>query len=133
MAIKLTNFKKAVITLEKAFIEFRQHSHSTLMRDGVIQRFEYTYESAWKLIKRYLEEEMGETDADTYSKRELFRHAAEAKLIQDPEQWFLYHQNRNITSHTYNEIEAEKVFDTAVLFEKDVKNLLIELEKRLNK
>lgn len=131
MAIKLHNFKKALSTLDSAFIEFGQNSTSLLMRDGVIQRFEYTYELAWKLMKRYLEEEMGDVDVDALGKKELFRRAAEAKLIDDPETWFTYHRDRNLSSHTYDEVDAQKVFETAERFLVDAKRLLAELETRL--
>lgn len=81
-----------------------------------------------------LEEELGDTTVDILNKKDLFRRAAEAKLIQDPKAWFSYHNTRNITLHTYDdEDNAEKVFQNTKPFLKDAKSLSAELEGRLNR
>ena len=54
------------------------------------------------------------------SPREAFRLAAREGLITDPECWFDYLGQRNLTSHTYDEEVAEKIFAVLPDFEKDV-------------
>ena len=71
------------------------------IRSGVIQHFEFTYELAWKFIKRRLEADIGRTSVDGISRRELFRVAAENRLIEDVEAWFQFHIARNETSHAW--------------------------------
>ena len=53
---KLTNFSNALERLKEAIEEFEKDNSSNVIRDGVIQRFEFTYELAWKTTKEYLED-----------------------------------------------------------------------------
>jgi nucleotidyltransferase substrate binding protein (TIGR01987 family) len=98
------------------------------VRDAVIQRFEYTYELAWKSLQRRLTEDLGSEAVAPLSRRDLFRLAAERALIDDPLPWFEYHKARNITSRTYNERIAEEVYVVAQAFLSDVESLLRVLE-----
>ena len=120
----LTPFEKALETLEAIILLPKDE----IVRDATIQRFEYTYELAWKMIKRHLDWE-GHPDTSSLSKREIFREAANAKLIADPDVWFGYHQARNETSHTYELTAAEEVYEAAVKFTPDARALLTELKR----
>ena len=113
----------AVKTLEEALAE----PYTVFMRDAIIQRFEYTYELAWKLIKRALEIEDADAEEDMLTKKDLFRKAAEAGLITDPEVWFEYHKARNLTSHAYDEVKADQVYAAAQKFPASVHELLNQL------
>ena len=53
------------------------------VRAGVIQNFEIAYEQSWKMMKRWLEDSVGATYVDGVTRRELFRLAAEHRLITD--------------------------------------------------
>ena len=53
---KILNFRNATNRLKEAALEFKQENASDVIRDGLIQRFEFTYELAWKTIKEYLED-----------------------------------------------------------------------------
>ena len=101
-----------------------------IIRDSVIQRFEYTYELAWKLIKRWLEINLGSSYVDGISRRELFRLAAENHLIDNPDKWFAFHTARNQTSHIYDRLVAGDVFNEAVAFADAAADLYKQLEKR---
>jgi nucleotidyltransferase substrate binding protein (TIGR01987 family) len=120
----LTSYEKALESLE----EILRHTKDEIVRDATIQRFEYTYELAWKMIKRHLEW-AGNSNAGSLTKRELFREAARISLINDAETWFEYHSARNETSHTYEEATAEEVYEAACKFAPDARILLIELKK----
>lgn len=102
---------------------------SELERDGIIQRFEYTFELCWKSIRKLLQH-MGRIDVSA-SPKPLFRDALEEKIIKDIDVWFAYLDARNRTSHGYNSYEAKKVYDAIKGFADDVEELLKELNARL--
>ena len=97
---------------------------------GVIQSFEFTYELSWKFIKRWLAMNVGAVYVDGVSRRELFRMAAEQRLIEDVQAWWAHHKTRNLTSHVYDEEIAQEVFEEASRFLKDAQALLLALEAR---
>jgi nucleotidyltransferase substrate binding protein (TIGR01987 family) len=100
------------------------------LKAGAVQNFEFTYELCWKFMKRWLEHNLGAAYVDGAPRRELFRLAAEHRLIDDPQKWMDYHRARNLTSHTYNEETAEDVFAVASGFAAAAKDLLSRLESR---
>ena len=135
MAIQLTPFENAIASLEEALRLYSNSqlapgaSEKILMRDGVIQRFEYTFELSWKMLKRYLEE-FGLERVDQFTNRDLFRAGAEAGLLTDAEAWINYLHHRNLTSHTYNAAVAQDVYEAAVSFLADARHLLAQLKTR---
>ncbi len=122
--ISLEPLQKALASLENAL----KQPKNEFTRDATIQRFEYTFELTWKLLKRYLDAEEG---AQEYNIKDLFRTAAKHDLIKSVDNWFTYHKARNLTSHTYHEQTAEETYAAAKLFAHDAKQLLTILEKRL--
>lgn len=103
----LTPLKRAFTSLEEALVA----PDSGFVRDSIVKRFEYTYELSWKFMRRHLIWAALETDPET--RKDLFRAAARAGLIDDPEAWFVFHEVRNLTAHTYNERNAAKVIEAA--------------------
>lgn len=99
------------------------------VKSGVIQNFEVAYEQAWKMMKRWLENNLGSAQVDGVTRKELFRLAAEHLLIKDVEIWSDFHRARNETSHTYDGRIAEEVLDSAKRFLGEAQNLLSQLEK----
>lgn len=87
-----------------------------VIRAGVIQNFEFTYELCWKFMKRWLEMNNSAASVDGVTRRELFRLAAEYQLIDDVSIWMEFHYARNRTSHIYDEQEAQEVFAIALQF-----------------
>lgn len=126
MSLILTPLQKAVASLELAL----QQPKDEFIRDAVIQRFEYTYELCWKMLRRKLIEDLGESEVVMLSRRELFRLAADYGLISDSTHWITYHKARNETSHVYDEAKAEEVFQVASQFLPDAKKLNDELRVR---
>lgn len=100
------------------------------IKAGVIQNFEFTYELSWKFIKRWLEKNLGSSSVDGVTRRELFRLAAEAQLIDNVDEWMLYHQARNQTSHTYDESVAAEVYKNSIDFLKVAQRLLQQLQAK---
>ena len=114
---------KTAVSLDTSDDDLRE-----TVRAGVIQNFEVAYEQCWKMMKRWLEENIGRTYVDGVTHRELFRLAAESRLITDVERWMDYHTARNQTSHTYDAATAQSVFEKATHFADDAKQLLRALE-----
>lgn len=136
MKLILTPFQKAVATLERALAapvvsmdDFSRELH----RDAVIQRFEYTYELAWKFMRRTIRDIDKTATDDLLTKKDLFRKALEFKLIPDAATWINYHDARNLTSHAYDENIAKQVFEAAISFVQDVRTFLTLLEDRYGK
>jgi len=103
---KLSNFNNALQRLKEAVEEFKQQGASDVVRDGVIQRFEFTYELAWKTTKVFLED-TGIVDIN--SPKAVLKEAYAQKLISDEKNWLLMLNDRNMTSHMYKEEMAVEI------------------------
>lgn len=136
MKINFNSFEKALQQLEKsiAYLNSEQSQNDTGLheqfRAAVIQAFEYSFELSWKFLKRHLEMVAGETDIDTFSKKDLFRVGFEKGLIKTSETWFEYLAARNQTSHTYDAQSAEEVCTIAQQFVGDARALLDTLKQK---
>ena len=100
-----------------------------LLKEGFIQRFEFTHELAWKVMKDYLEYQ-GHTDIR--GSRDAFRKALSIGIIETP-LWIDSIQTRNITSHTYDEDIIDTTFQTIMTdyypMMKDFETVMSELMK----
>ncbi len=103
---KLNNFTNALQRLKEAAIELEKDDASDVVRDGLIQRFEFTYELAWKTTKQYLEE-VGIVDNN--SPKAVIKAAYAQNLIFNEQNWLLMLNDRNLTSHVYKEEIAEEI------------------------
>lgn len=106
--IDYSKFRSSLKRLEEQHANYRQGNPalSELDREGiaesVIQRFETCYDCLWKVLKRYLTEELGLAETPN-SPRHIFRLANENALFDAPvEQWFRYVRARIDTSHDYD-------------------------------
>ena len=98
---------------------------SELEQAGAIQFFEFTYELAWKTMKRIL----AHRGIKLNSPKEVFRAAAKEGLIEDPAVWFEFIEDRNETVHTYNEDTASNVFNSLAKFETEVSKFIETIQK----
>ena len=131
MHLELTPFRNALTSLERGLVRRRTNLDDEEVRDACIQRFEYCFELSWKMLKRQIETELGNTaEVDSYSKRTLFRVAAERGLISSPEPWFVYLVQRNKTSHAYDARVAAEVAAVLEEFLRDARSVLATLEVR---
>jgi nucleotidyltransferase substrate binding protein (TIGR01987 family) len=101
------NFNRAFALLREAF-DRGPAVLSMLEREGAIQRFEYTFELAWKVLKDYLEEEGAIVVPLT--PRQVIKDAFAAGILADGQTWIEMLDQRNLLSHNYN----EQVFIKAV-------------------
>jgi nucleotidyltransferase substrate binding protein (TIGR01987 family) len=118
------HFEKALLTLDIGLNRHALAPDDELLRDGVIQRFEYYMDLAWKLIQRYLKSELQIDESYIRSQKDLFREAAKMAFIADAEKWISHYNARNETSHSYNPITAREVFEQATRFFPDAMALL---------
>ena len=116
-------FSNAVQRLKEALEE----KENDIIIDGVLHRFEFTFELAWKTMKDYLEY-VGVIDK-IGSPREIIKSAFEYGMIEDGENWIKMMLARNSLSHLYDEAKSREVYQ-------DIKNryfkLLQELEEKFN-
>ncbi len=104
---RFNNFDRAFVLLRQA-LENGAAALSPLEKEGVIQRFEYSFELAWKTVKDYLEE--GGMDIVPLTPRQVIKEAFVAKVIADGQVWIDMLDHRNLLSHTYD----QAVFSEAV-------------------
>jgi nucleotidyltransferase substrate binding protein (TIGR01987 family) len=104
---RFQNFDRAFVLLRDA-LAGQPEELSPLEKEGVIQRFEYTFELAWKTLKDYLEE--GGLVIAPVTPRQVLKEAFAAKVIQQGSVWIAMLDHRNLLSHTYD----LAVFEAAV-------------------
>ncbi len=100
---RFDNYQKALTQLTK-FIA--RGDLNELEEQGLIQAFEYTYELGWNLLKDYL---LYQGTQNIYGSRDAIREAFSVGLIADGEGWMKMLQDRNRTTHTYNEEVAAAI------------------------
>ncbi len=123
-SLNLEPLEKAIEQLRSGIKQSQEDPGNELLRDGVIQRFEYTMDLSWKMIQRYLKHIAQVEESAIRTKKDLFREAGRLGLITNVEVWFGYYEARNETSHTYDPQIAESVFKQAELFLPDAIRLL---------
>ena len=99
---RLQNFEKSYQLLENTL---QINSPSEAERAGLIQFFEMTFELAWKLMRDYLQDQ----GFSVNSPKEAIKQAFQSNLIGDGHGWIDALNDRNLTTHTYQEETAVKV------------------------
>ena len=138
MPLVLETFRNALAALravqakseDAAFMATLDTVTREAIRSGAIQHFEFTFELAWKFMRRRLEADIGRSSVDGIPRRDLFRIGAENGLIDDVEAWFQYHLARNRTSHTYDPSIVASLYARSLDFANDAVALLAVLEAR---
>lgn len=125
MGISIVEFEKAVRSLEEA-IELhdgaKSDSERKAFRDAAIQRFEFSIELSWKISMKVL----GSTTA---AAKIAIREMARNNLIDNPVAWIKFIEDRNETSHSYDELVAQKVYSVIVDFLPHAKKLILKLNE----
>ena len=121
---RFSNYQKALKKLTEA-IEYLQEdvkdekNDSSEMNEvldeiiieGLIQRFEYTYEMAWNVMKDYA---AYQGNPDIAGSRDAIRYAFSANLITNGDKWMDMIKSRIKTSHTYNEATANEIYEKII-------------------
>ncbi|OGT16764.1 MAG: nucleotidyltransferase [Gammaproteobacteria bacterium RIFCSPLOWO2_02_FULL_38_11] len=105
---RFENFEKAFLLLNEPLKQKNPDKLSDLEKEGVIQRFEYTFELAWKTLKDYMEH--GGIKISPITPREVIKQAFAANIISDGQTWINMAEDRNMSSHLYEKKKFEKIF-----------------------
>ena len=106
---RFVNYARAFVLLREAIEGMQEAPLTQLEKEGVIQRFEYTMELAWNVMKDYLEHQG--VVLEQVTPRAVLRRAYEANLVADGQVWMDALDARNRMSHTYNLETFEKVIE----------------------
>ena len=126
-------FERAVQRLEEGLVRYQADISDIQIRDGLIQRFEFTYELGHKVLKRYLEFTSANPEQfDEMTFQNLIRTGNEqGLLLGEWPDWRTFRQMRTNTSHTYNEEVALEVVAGIPRFLEEVIYLRDKLRERL--
>ncbi len=116
--------------LEDAFSRLKEGADSAadeLDKDGVIQRFEFTFEPLWKTLKLFLDDQGILTKSPKETLQESFRF----ELIQNEEIFLDMLEDRNRTSHLYNQADSLEIYERIKnRYVQEIKNLLNRLKNQ---
>ena len=104
---RFDNYKRAFTLLRESIDIMRERQLSQLEKEGIIQRFEYTWELAWKVLKDYLE--YSGIIIDTVTPTSVIKAAFAARIIDHGEIWMQALDSRNKMSHTYDIKAFERI------------------------
>ena len=126
-------FERAIQRLEEGLARYQADTSDTQLRDGLVQRFEFTYELGHKVLKRYLEFASANPDLfDEMTFQDLIRTGNEqGLLLGDWPDWRSFREMRGKTSHTYNEDVAIEVVSFIPRFVEEAIYLRDKLRERL--
>ena len=109
---------------------YKKNPQDTIVRDSLIQRFEFTYSITLKTLRKYfIERAFIVDDVNKLSFNEMVRTAMQLNLLKsDLAKWTEFREMRNLTSHTYDENVALKVSGIVPDFYEEITYLLKELK-----
>jgi nucleotidyltransferase substrate binding protein (TIGR01987 family) len=121
--IDFTKLEKALSQLKEAT---SKETLSDLERDGVIQRFEYTIEILWKVSKKVLQD----NGITAVAPKEVIKELANIGWINNPKEFLEFIKMRNETSHSYEELTAQKVYEASKRFVPACEDLVKTLKEK---
>lgn len=107
MKDKLANITRQFDDATAKLDDVMRQKKDEYIRDSAIQRFEFTFEFAWKAMKAFLEAKKG---LRVYSPRDAIEAAFQVSLVGEDIAWIEMIETRNLTSHVYQEEMAERVY-----------------------
>lgn len=108
---RLDSYRKALSRLAEIVAAGKRRTLNDFERDGLVQRFEFTHELSWKLMKAYAEYQGYDSIGGS---RDATRKAYEMCLISDGQTWMDMIKSRNETLHNYDGDVAEEVADKII-------------------
>jgi len=133
--IKIDNLTSSLETLKIGFASFKKYRDSDIsemLADSCVKRFEYTLETAIKLIKKFLKQIYSIAEKDL-TVNNTFRLMEGYGFINSWEKWKDYYARRNDTSHEYNLQKSRELLEIIPSFIDDVDYLVSNLSKELSK
>jgi nucleotidyltransferase substrate binding protein (TIGR01987 family) len=132
VTLDISSLESAIDRLEEGLARYRKDVSDAQIRDGLIQRFEFTYELSHKMLKRYLEATSANaTEFDPMAFQDLIRTGNErGLLLGDWPAWRTFRDMRNAVSQAYNEAKALSVVAGVEPFLEEAKFLRDQLKRR---
>ena len=133
MKLDLTSLGSAVRRLREGLARHQSEPMDEQLRDGLIQRFEFTYELSHKMLRRYLKETTASPDEiERMPFADLIRAAnAQGLLRSGWPAWRGFREMRARTSHTYDVRVAAQVAAAVPAFLEEAEHLSVELQRRV--
>ncbi len=131
--LDISNLAKCIDSLKTCTADYKAASSDVMkgyIADACVKRFEFTVETAWKTMKKYLQLEYGKKD-DELTMNNIFRLMEGLGLVRSWEKWRFYYDKRNDTSHEYNQEKAAKLLPIVDEFVADCEFLYEKLKKAL--
>ncbi len=129
--LDFASLSKAFEALRRAYLRSQAMPQDEELRDACIQRFEFSFELAWKMIKRRLERDLANpAELDGMSFKALMRLASEATLVRTLPNWWVFREMRNLSSHTYDAQVAAQVYAVIADFMPECEFLIAQLERK---
>lgn len=104
---RFQNFEKSLMLLKNTV---DNKELNVAEKAGMVQFFEMSFELGWNLVKYYLETE----SVNPKFPRDTIKAGFEYEIIENGDVWMDMIENRNLMSHTYNEIFANKAYELIV-------------------
>lgn len=133
--LDITNLKNCIDSLKECIEAYNLNLDDKMrgfIEDSCVKRFEFTVETSWKIMKKYLKEFYGKNDKEL-TMNNIFRLMEGYGLIESWEKWREYYDRRNDTSHEYNREKAIKILETMGNLLNDAEFLYKALEKELSR
>ena len=131
--LDLTSFEKALNSLKEVIEVYNSDKKNLITRDSMIQRYEYTYSLALKMIKRFFSLGAFVENVEGMTFNEMVRQANKMSLLKSNlEKWNDFRIMRNLTSHTYDEKVALNVVEIIPEFSDEAEFLLNKLKERIS-
>lgn len=131
--LDLTNLASSLASLKECYQDFcaqEDEKIKTYIKDSCVQRFEYTYETAKKIMNKFLKKEYDKSEKDL-TINNIFREMYGLGIIENFENWVDYREKRNSTSHEYNDKLTYPIIEIVPKFIADTQILLTNLERTL--
>jgi len=124
--LKKKQTQRALSSLEELVSKYSANQTDVILRDALIQRFEYSTEAFWKYLKAYLQTEH---NLSANSPREVIRTGLFAKLYSEEisQELLQMLDDRNLTSHTYVEELAESIAHRIPEYSKNMNAVMTQL------
>lgn len=107
--------------------EIKEEGFGDIYLDLTVKRFEFTYEMAWKALKRYLEF----LGFEPKSPRATFKEGYSQGILKDENIWLDMIEQRNLTSHIYDEYQIRELTEKTEAYKKAFLNLKNKIEDGL--
>ena len=131
--LDISKFRACIDSLKTCSSDYKSINDEHIkdyIEDACVKRFEYTVETAWKIMKKYLKLEYGNSDKDL-TMNNIFRFMEGYGFIKSWETWRNYYDRRNDTSHEYNQDKAKEILNNIDDLVKDCEYLYTNLAKAL--